>query len=280
MSPSSIASTILLLLHDAPGNQLSGAQLGNQLQKRLGHAPRALGIPKLKTFVREQLLDSVDIDEEGLLVTYRLKGGVARPATLPEPAHSPAPSAQDLFRIWKSPSVHLRLVVRRESGEVRGVGRDAEVAEGDAVLEAPTPEAHAHLAEEFVAGAVSPELQEAFRAKIDAQDPLWWRAWDELFQQHDLAALRASWLKQRRERLTELLREALDALGLADEARTRAFEQIVGSTRTARPGAPTQDSHDALRAALIATIERLPPEDLRQVWVPAGAFFDALMRPH
>jgi hypothetical protein len=69
MTPSSIASTILLLLHDAPGNQLSGAQLGNHLQKRLGRAPRALGIPKLKTFVREQLVDSVDIHEEGLLVT-------------------------------------------------------------------------------------------------------------------------------------------------------------------------------------------------------------------
>ena len=92
---------------------MSGAQLGNHLQKRLGHAPRALGIPKLKTFVREQLVDLVDIHEEGLLVTYRLRSGVARPATQPELAHSPAPIAQDLFRIWKSPSVQRRHLAAR-----------------------------------------------------------------------------------------------------------------------------------------------------------------------
>ena len=258
---------------------MSGAQLGNLLQRRLGRPPRALGIPKLKAFVREHLAGSIDIHEEGLLVTYRLKSGVARPETPVEAAPPPAPAVQDLFRIWKSPSAHLRLVVRRERGDVRGVARDAEIADGEAVLAAPSPERHARLAEEFVAGAVPPELQETFRAKVDARDPLWWRAWDELFQLHDLASLRVAWLKQRRERLTELLRDALAGLGLADEARTRAFEQITASGRVARSGAPAADSHDALRAALVAVIEGLPPEDLRQVWVPAGALFDALTRP-
>ncbi len=279
MDALTIAATIQQLLNEAEGKRLGGALLGNLLQKRLGRSPRELGVSKLLTFVREHLADSVEVEQEGLVFSYRLKAdAVPSLSLIGAPAAPPAPSAIDLFRIWKSPNTPTRIAVRRDDGTARVLARDEEVGPGEVTLFTPSRAFHDGVARTFIGEAVPEAYREEFAEKINHDDPRWWMAWDDLFRRPELSPLRGVWLKHRGEALQQQLRDELLKVGLDEVARERAFEQIVSSSSNRRTSPRARAGSEALRRALLDVIERLPEGDLRNVWVPAGMLFDALQR--
>ncbi|MFO0649680.1 MAG: hypothetical protein U0326_25915 [Polyangiales bacterium] len=234
---------------------------------------------KLLTFVREHLADSVEVEQEGLVFSYRLKADAVPSLSLVGvPAAPPAPSAIDLFRIWKSPNTPTRIAVRRDDGTPRALARDEEVGPGEVTLCTPSRASHDGVARVFIDEVVPEAYREEFAEKINHDDPRWWMAWDDLFRRPELSPLRGAWLKHRGEALQQQLRDELLKVGLDEVARARAFEQIMGSSSNRRTSPRGRAGSEALRRALLDVIERLPEGDLRNVWVPAGMLFDALQR--
>lgn len=278
MDPHIITEAILDFLRQAPQRRLPGALLGNKLQRHFGRSPREIGVGKLVDFVESHLANEVDIQRDGLLVTYSLRDEAAPSAF----THTSTPTSSasshdppDLWRIWRSPRSGYRLAVRHDDGSVRALDRDASPTEGETMLTPPSSDGHIAIAERFVEQQVPEPHRGAFRSRIKRDDPKWWLGWDELFRDLGLAPLRAAWMRTRSEELVALLREAVSTLGVP-EAVQQAVVSNIKTTRAKPSDTKTEPRpRTDLRAALLVTIQRLSEEELRQVWVPAGLLYDA-----
>ncbi len=137
VDPHIITEAILDFLRQAPQRRLPGALLGNKLQRHFGRSPREIGVGKLVDFVESHLANEVDIQRDGLLVTYSLRDEAAPSAF----THTSTPTSSasshdppDLWRIWRSPRSGYRLAVRHDDGSVRALDRDASPTEGETML--------------------------------------------------------------------------------------------------------------------------------------------------
>jgi hypothetical protein len=284
---------IVKALQGAQGGQMLGALLGSRLRPALGgRTLKEQGYGTLSDFAKRHLAEVVSQDVGASDVVFRLNDSASSPAGAINSSFGSAnllPAApDDLFRIWKSPRFPYRLAVRKSNAAVRAL-RVGDVADDDEIVVVPPPaETHDAIAKRFIDEHLPEDLRGEFRSKIDERDPLWWRAWDALFNER-LPAGRSQWLRFREDQLFAELDRALTEAGLAEDLRplvrsamqrSRAQQHKPRPSDTA-PRAPVvagSGADAALRNIVHAVIERMSEEELRRIWLPLGLVADALGR--
>lgn len=151
-----------------------------------------------------------------------------------------------------------------------------------------TTEEHRSIAREFL-----PQID------LDGREPFqkilleehFWDGWFALTRDFNNGRYFKQWLSYRFQQLCKLFVDRLQTAGVPDQLRGIALGRLKQSKslrkEAVRASAPESARHavlpaaagrsgDALRAAILSTIENLGEDELRRIWLPVGAIVDAL----
>lgn len=274
--PDVFRDALVRSLQAAPGQRLSGADLGNRLRAHTGRTVKELGYPNLAEFVRVQLAGQVSMVQSSADLVFHLTSASAvAPEHVPMPTSAPPLEVIDLRKVWKSPRGLFTIRVRRSDGSVRSASSSAPPSDDEVELVPPSAEQHRHIGRRFLEANVPEERRQPFAVQLDTNERAWWLGWEQLFRSTG-PNVRQDWLRFREAELMALLDAALRDSGLTEEIRRKAREAIDRTRTRARHDDLRPD--DGLRQALVATLQQMSDEDLRRVWVPAGLLRDALLR--
>lgn len=271
-----------------------GSTLGAKLNAALGRPLSELGLGKLKEAIEAHLADRVFVNTTGIHPTFALRSAGSPGQEVAEAARDTTPSKASgtLFNVWKSPGSTYRIAVCTADGTVRLVSRGGFVDSngGEVVLESVPPDFLSRIAREFAEVAFPPEVCREFIDAINPEDSGWWRAWDRLFEVHNLVEIRKKWLSRRHELLRQELLNRLLLLGLDSETADRARQSIEKTPsspsrkpKTDRPEqTPLGDLNHApsseIRQLVFGAITQMSDRELQQLWLPVGLVHSLLRR--
>ena len=257
---------------------VQGSQLGQALKDAGLRDDVRVRYGTLNRFLQDECKD--------LLVWETKNGGddVYRSLVSGKAASAPPPEAtpSTLLRVFTNPSLGQGFVYDGSEGRLRVVPAH----EGQAISALFYKELR-EIAERFVAVLEGDERTQLV-AVLELED--YWRAWNGAINEPGFETIKDQWVAFRRGEIERRLRERFQAhdvpASVANEMLDQAWQGPKQKSQT-RETPPTPPSgtprlggsahlETPLREAVKRAVDRMSEQDLRQLWLPAGALYDAL----
>jgi hypothetical protein len=171
-----------------------------------------------------------------------------------------------------------RLVVDLKSAEISLVREEGPLPDGCVEIPKVTAAEHRQIAREFI-----PQLevsdQPKFQAILALED--FWHRWSREMKLWRYGKHAKTWLDFRFNRLCNLFQERVRSLGASESVVAASLENLKrlkhkeGEISLPSDKTPISSS---MRRVVLHSIGSMSEEDLRHVWLPVGAIFDALRR--
>lgn len=282
-----VAQFIIERMKQSPG--MLGAPLGALTNAQFPGINFRLNYGGLRAFVEQFCGSEVEIirGQWGKDDLYQLRSaGQSGEAsgTAPASSETAASPIETPWKVFTVPESRGRLYVNPESETVK-VAQAAGPVPEPPFVEVPklTSEEHHRFATEFLP-QIEMDERERFQELLAGEN--FWQRWFAATRTFAGGKYLKPWLTFRFDRICELLRERLRALGISDIAALICVEKVKQSKAADRPvpavnkRIPMTPStsigslYDVARAALDAMSE----EELRRIWLPLGVVADAIRR--
>lgn len=259
------------LISDLVGeaNEILGAHLASLIKQRQPDWDvHSFGCTSLSSFIAQHVRSVYVSGRSGMDYIYK---------KVPEGEASDAVATANFWRAWVSPYGRYVLAIDPSSGKVKALPRNASTPSGHLRLEPPTVQAHQELALEFLSqSGADPDGKIA--ALVLPDKPTWWQAWYAALRK---AGLAPKWNAFRRNRMQQLLLQAIGVLPLEQKVKDLAFEEIrsadaIAIKHTAAKAIDPADSLVQARAVAIRAIEQMSEQELRELRLPFGVILDVM----
>jgi len=191
---------------------------------------------------------------------------------------SPPWKLESAWKAFTHPVAKGRLAVNLGSGDVSLVPEDSPLPEGCVEVAKVTRAEHRGIAAEYIPQLeISDQLK--FRTILALDD--FWHKWSREMKLCKYGKYAKTWAEFRFSRLCGLFQERVKSLGASDGVVGTSLENLK-RLKKKESGISTPSDKPAtassMRRVVLHSIGSLSDEDLRQVWLPVGAIFDALRR--
>lgn len=208
-----------------------------------------------------------------------------------QPGTSRAPT--DSASIWSqltNPKYRSRVLVDLDVMVFRPGTDDLASGIGTVFIEGLTIDDYKNMATQFLSH-VPDDLRADFERTIERDD--FWASWSALMFRQQRSGLYSRWGKYRVEKIAEIIAQRLKAAGASDEKIPQLLQVLERSRQDSRnkteavttrkgavPSPRRQNAEDGgasdPRSIAHRIIDRLSPQQLRQIWVPLGAVIDTI----
>lgn len=281
VTPEEVASRILALATESPSNTISGGSLAGLLKHHFpGFTLGAYGAKNLRAFIHDHLSGRLnELGKVGTDIVYGLPGATPPPQAAPI---TPAGQiTQEVMRVFKSPNAPLELHANRETGEIRVIARNTAPQEPWTRIRPVSAEALLQIVKDFVADL---PVDYHVDLMLILKEVPWWPKFSGYLQEKNLYN---RWLAFKSKQVRAKLESELRGLGVRQlEAPTTPLaeeEKPAAATPLPHP-APSEASRtqpfvrDELREAVVRVVQGLPIAEIRNLKLPVGDVYDALIR--
>lgn len=194
--------------------------------------PRAYGAASMRDFIARHVKQLRVIGLSGSDPIYGLESWQATTAVTPETRSETRGS--ELWRIWVSPMNPFALAIRKDTGAVRALPKEAALASDEVKVEPLSIEKHKRVARNFLEEKdIQQKLRDTLNAALESSS-VWWQQWTRLLraESDELAKM---WFDYRREGLLNDFEATLEESGVSGQALVNAKVAIATAQVVKRP---------------------------------------------